>query len=224
VLAADGLMAIISSLLLVQIWRSRAKFSRAILIAAAFYAAYCFTDLSFSPPLPAIPLIENALGLSIVRLVGTRFQNVAPMWPCAKEDWGHDWILNTMDKEVMGAPVLVHNFSDTRELNAGGLDYVSKLLHKSNIQFITFRVWTMAGYDFKYTKEQLNTCKWFVVLQNSREADGRKFVSAQAEANFNNLIKLVTSDSTYETVGTRILPDGSKLLLVRRKDWNKPAG
>lgn len=218
-LPATGLTAMITASLLVQLWRSQQPTKRLLVGALAAYGAFIFVSLSFTPwPLPIISALEVPTGLSLVRQYYGTDQISEPFWPRPKSDWGHDWLISSMQQQVGDAQIPLHLFSDTKELNAGGLAYVAKL-HKSKIMPITFRQWSMAGYDFAYTKEQLDWCKWFAVLQNSTQAAGREFRTKDAQSNYDKLIALVTNDPTYEKVGTKALPDGSSLLLVRRRDW-----
>lgn len=216
ILPALGLAAMWTAVLVSDLWRSGNLLGRIPACAIALYGAFVFLYLSFTPsPLPRIAPLEEISGISRVRKIYGIEQIFEPFWPRPKQDWGHDWIVSTIQNEIGNTPAIIHLFSDTKEFNAGGLAYIVKL-RGSTLQPTVFRTWTMAGYDFSYTKAQVDAIQWHVVLENSTAASGCKFRTSGAQNNFERLLSLVTTDKRYRRIGTKALPDGSQLVLIKR--------
>lgn len=210
--------AIITASLLVAMWQSKYLLFKLIPHLVALVGISTFVLLSFFPyPFPIAKEFEKSIGFDKVRAPFGTDQVAEPFWPRPDLDWGHGWLVSIIEKREGGKEAYICLLSDTQELNQPSLMYYC-LLHRSKVRSTSFRTWTMAGYEFNYTKEQLRYIKWFGVLKNTDKMPCREFRSLQAEQNFKDLINQLSDRRQYALVGIKRLPDGSELHLLRQQD------
>lgn len=210
--------AILTASFMTWMWRSKFAILKVIPPLVALWGISVFLLLSFFPyPFPIATKMEQLVGFQALRAPFGTDQLAEPFWPRPDLDWGYAWSVSEIEKREGRNEAYLCLLSDTQQLNQPGLMYYC-LLHRSKVHSTTFRTWTMAGYDFNYTEQQLKYIKWFGILQNTQKLPCREFRSPESEQNYKVLLERLYNKRQYELVGVKNLPDGSQLHLVRRKD------
>jgi hypothetical protein len=220
-LPATAYTAVLSGALIVTWWRSDRKYAKPALVLTGAYALFVFLEVNLSPwPLPIPVAVEQATGISWIRKsypAGMKSEPVSPT-PFGG-DWGYDWTFDTIKQADGNEKSTLCVLPDLAELNTPGFMYYAKA-RGSAVQLTTYRLWSMVGYDF-IDPPNLPWVRWFLVLQNCREKDGREFATPAAAQRYQKLIKLLRTDKTYKLVGVKSIPAGGELLLYRNTVTDK---
>jgi len=124
--------------------------------------------------------------------------------------------VKTVDKAANHQEAWLIVLPDKRNLQVGGLKYFARI-YDTHVQPTTWRIFTVDGYQFDYPKEVLKYPNYYLVMEGSKIADGIRFIDAATAKRFNDLISILKSSGDFDRIGTKTLPDGSVLVLYKRK-------
>lgn len=212
VMPLAGYAALSTAALLLWLWRGRTAFSKVMVLIFCGCMALQYFSMNFVAE-------ENyrAWGLSALSERLHLSKHVYSPY----QDWGNEWVLRTVDKAANHQPSWLIVLPDKRELQVGGLKYLARVLD-AQVQPTTWRVFTMGGYEFDYPPEMLKYPNYYLDLEGSKKPDGKKFVDEQAEQRYYNLISLLKTSGDFDRIGTKSLPDGSLLVLYKRRPIEEP--
>lgn len=203
-----GFTALSTAALLVFLWQREAVLSKGLVLAFCGYMLLQYSFLNFVP-------IHNAASMPLQAFFPQSKDAYTPF-----EDWGHEWIVKTVDEAAHHQPAWLIVLPDKSKLTVGGIKYVAKL-HNSPVQPTTWRVFTVQGYQFDYPEEMLTYPNYYLVMEGSQKKDGAKFIDQKTEQRFNNLISILKTSGNHERIGSKTLPDGSVLTLFNTKPLAK---
>lgn len=185
---------------------------RLAVLALLAVACVQFISFEYTPyPISGAPLLQdfaNGMGVSVRAYRSTALlDNPAPV-----RDWGHDWILNTVEKYDGKVPVWLNVMANMSELNAHSFELLVKE-RKSTVRPTTSRVWTLKGDDVSFAPEKALYYHWFVIKTGDC---GNRLVSAKAEAENARLLDFVRTSGKFKLVDERGMPDGTRAFLYRQ--------
>lgn len=202
-----GYAALSTACLLVWLWRSQSALAKFIVLVFCGAMVVQYTLMNFVPE----QLYRSWGLLPLAKQLQLSDYSYKPF-----EDWGNEWVVRTVDKAANHQPSWLIVLPDKRSLQVGGLKYLARICN-TQVQPTTWRIFTIDGYVFDYPPEVLKYPNYYLVMQGSKEADGFKFVDTATAKRFVDLIKILKTSRDFERIGTKSLPDGSVLVLYKRK-------
>ncbi len=130
-------------------------------------------------------------------------------------DWGHDLVINTITKTDGNKPVFLNVLTNMGTLHVHAFELLLKEQGRVNIVPTTSRLFTVFGDKVQFTPDQALQSQWYLWKTGSV---GYKFFDEKEESKFKQVVDFVCNSGNYKLVVQKALPDGSELMLYRRKD------
>lgn len=127
-------------------------------------------------------------------------------------DWGYESVLQTINKIDGKRFVTLNLLTNHDALNPQIFRLVLREEGNINVMPTSSRSWSICG-----DKVSPLLTPWFIWCLWKTGSTGYKFYDRQSEKNFAQLVSYVRNGNNYQLIMQRPLPDGSQLMLYRRK-------
>jgi len=196
---------------------------RPLLIVLVTAVCFAFVEISFSPyPLPRLSLsedVKNFLGIPLVRKGQYYPPGGISSYPMMPNDWGHDWVLNTIKPRINAKNQTLAIMSDTAEASSATYTYLAK---RNNLALVVFtpRSWTMRGEDmppFRLDSAKLVT--WYLLETKGATNPAFPFFNKASDCNYQRWCSYVRKSGQFQLIGTKSLPEGNGLELYQNQSY-----
>jgi hypothetical protein len=209
-------MAIYTGRATVNFWQKPTL--RPIICILAATACFTFIETNFAPyPLPQLSLpqpIKDFFGIPYPRrgqyyaLAGTAY------YPMSRNDWGHDWVLQTVKSRMKAPNEILAIMTDTEEV--GGATYVY-LCKRDNLTLSIYnpRRWTMSGDEVSFNPDFAKQITWYLLETKRSTGQASHFSNKESENNYDCWCSFVRKSGKFCLVGVKPLPDNNALELYK---------
>ncbi|MDR3617274.1 MAG: glycosyltransferase family 39 protein [Candidatus Obscuribacterales bacterium] len=156
------------------------------------------------------PLLGAAMGL---------YRDLVPEWtiPCYPKppgDWGYEMItgiIRSYSNRGVSRDALVVPASP--DVNASTLIYLN-CRDSLNCRFINVREWSMLGDKVSFDLERAKSFQWIIEKTGDQ---GTHIADRASENAYNEWLLFPISSAQFKIAGTKVLPDGSTLVVYQKK-------
>ncbi len=206
-----------------------ARYLAPFLIVTAIYTGFLLAKFFLSP-------IRwqrlSVIGITIAATINCIVYNFVPYpWDCPQlrrllplfdhrghpspsVDWGYSFVIETIKNVDRNSPVYLNILTNLDTLHEHAFELLLKEEGNTSIKPTSARYFTIVGDKVHFTPSTALYSQWYLWKTG---AVGYKFFDKESQINFNQLVEFVRYSGNFKLVAQKGLPDGSQLMLYRRK-------
>jgi Dolichyl-phosphate-mannose-protein mannosyltransferase len=160
--------------------------------------------------------ISSPAWLAVLRpkqATGSVGVTIANPTPALATDWGMELVLKKIAEIDGSKSVYLNVTSNSNQLNAHSFVLCCRE-HGSSVTPTSCRTWTIMGDKVNFSPQTAAYCQWYLVKTGD---SGLVFYDRKSADNYAALCHFLADSGTFALVMRKTLPDGSELLLYRKK-------
>lgn len=196
---------------------------RPLLIVLAIATCFAFVEANFSPyPLLRLYLPDSEkifLGIPGERRELYFSPGGCSAYPIMPNDWGHDWVLETIKPRINAKGQTLAIMSDTAEASSATYTYLAR---RKNLDLCVFtpRGWSMLGANMPLLNPAFaKLVTWYLLERISSTNPAMPFSDKASDANYKHWCSYVRKSGQFHLIGIKSLPEGNGLELYQNVSY-----
>jgi hypothetical protein len=194
-------------------------------LASIILVCFAFIENNFTPyPLRRFDLPQSAaifLGIEPARADAHHAPGGTSNYPTPPSDWGYQWVFKTIKTNLTNSDIKpnapVQQFAimpDSEEVSSTSYAYLAR---RNNLPIHPFtpRNYTLTGDEFTFKPDTAKTIDWYLLKTGSAISPASHFCNKESALAYKRWCDFVRDSQLFKLIGTKSLPDGTKLLLYK---------